>query len=55
MQWELIVVLVLAIPVLLFPVAYIWYIDIGGIILAVRERREAKAAQKKLATVEGKF
>ena len=57
MQWEFIVALVLAIPILLFPVAFIWYINIGGIILAVRERREAKAkaAQEKLATAGTKF
>ena len=46
MQWELIVALVLAIPVLLFPVAYIWYINIGGIILAVRERKTRRAAEE---------
>ncbi len=46
MQWELIVALVLAIPVILFPAAYIWYLNIGGIYAAVRKTREAKEARK---------
>ena len=50
MQWELIVALVLAIPIILFPVAFIWYINIGGIIAAMRQARQAKAIERKLAT-----
>ena len=55
MQWELIVALVLAIPIILFPVALIWYVNIGGIVMAIRERQKAKAAQKELATNKAKF
>ena len=54
MEWQLIVALVLAIPVILFPVAFVWYINIGGIIQAVGEARRAKATQKKLATEKAK-
>lgn len=46
MQWEFVVALVLAIPVILFPVAFIWYINIGGIIAAVRERKARAAADE---------
>lgn len=55
MQWELIVALVVAIPLILFPAAYVWYINLGGVILAVRERRKARAAQKELVGAEAKF
>ena len=55
MQWELIVALVLAIPILLFPVACIWYVNIGGIVVAIRERGKQKAAQKELGTAKAKF
>ena len=41
MEWQVILVLVLAIPVILFPVAYVWYLNIGGIYAAIREKREA--------------
>jgi len=50
MEWQIVVALVIAIPIILFPAAYVWYINFGGIVLAVRERRAAKA--KKAATVK---
>ena len=46
MEWQLILALVLAIPIILFPVAFVWYINIEGIAHAVREARRAKATQK---------
>lgn len=46
MQWQLMVALVLAIPILLFPVAYIWYINVGGIVAAIRERKARTAAEE---------
>ena len=44
MQWEIIVALVVAIRVILFPAAFVWYLNIGGIAQAVRE---AKAVREK--------
>jgi len=41
------VALVLAIPVILFPAAFVWYLNIGGIFSAVKEARAKKAAQKR--------
>jgi len=41
-----IVATVLAVPVILFPVALIWYPTIGGRVLAARERQREKAAAK---------
>ena len=46
MQWELVVALVVAIPVILFPAAFVWYMNLGGIVHAVREARQAKAARQ---------
>ena len=40
-----IIALVVAVPVMLFPVALIWYINIGGIVLAIKEAREKKTAE----------
>ena len=50
MQWELIVALAIAIPVILFPAAFVWYLDIGGIVHAVREARTAR--EKATATAK---
>jgi len=47
MQWELIVALVIAIPVILFPAAYVWYLNIGGILAAIRKARERRVAPDK--------
>ena len=43
MTVEIIVALVVAIPVILFPAVYVWYPTIGGLVLAAREARKAKA------------
>ena len=47
MQIELIIALVVAIPVVLFPAAFVWYMNIGGIVAAIREARAKKAAAVK--------
>jgi hypothetical protein len=44
MTWEIVVALVLAIPVILFPAAYVGYLTIGG--LAIRGERKAGAVAK---------
>ena len=49
MTGELILALALATPVILFPAAFVWYINIGGMVHAVREAKQTRAAQKKLA------
>ena len=49
MQWELIVALVLAIPIILFPAAYVWYLNAGGIYAAIKEARAKRAAREKAA------
>lgn len=48
MEWYVILVLVLGIPIILFPAAYVWYLNIGGLYAVIREARSKKAAQKKL-------
>ena len=44
----LIVALVIAVPVILFPAAFIWYINIGGIVQATREAKARKLAEAKV-------
>ncbi len=43
MQWEFVVALIVAIPIILLPAAFIWYLNIGGIYAAVSETRERVA------------
>jgi len=54
MQWEFVVALVIAIPIILFPAAFVWYLNIGGIYAAVREARVKRAARKKDIKVAAK-
>lgn len=58
MQWEFIVALAVAIPVILFPAAFIWYLNVGGVFAAIREalkRRDAlRAKPEALAGAETK-
>jgi len=37
MEWQLTLALVIAIPIILIPVALVWYLNIGGIYTAIRE------------------
>ena len=50
MEWQVVVALVVAIPVIVFPAAFVWYLNIGGIVHAVREAKAARA--KKAAAVK---
>ena len=46
MQWQFVVALVVAIPIILLPVALVWYLNIGGIYAAVREARRKRARRQ---------
>jgi len=45
-EWKFVLALVLAVPIVLFPVAFIWYLNIGGIYNAIIERRRRRIARK---------
>lgn len=45
MEWQVVLALVLGIPVILFPAAYVWYLTIGGIRELVGQKRGEKATQ----------
>lgn len=53
MSWGFIVALVLAIPIILFPVAFIWYVNFGGIYQTIRDawKRQAVARRKKTKAI----
>ena len=42
MEWPVILGIVLAVPVILFPVAFVWYLNVAGIYQAVRAARARK-------------
>lgn len=48
MDWQIIVALVVIVPVILLPVAFIWYLNVGGAFTAIREARAARKQSKKV-------
>ena len=44
MEGTVIAALVIGIPVILFPAAFVWYLSLGGIFAAVKEARARRAA-----------
>jgi len=48
MEWQFVVALAVAIPVILFPAAFVWYLNIGGIHATVQEARAKRTAQEKV-------
>ena len=47
MEWQVILALVLAIPIVLVPVAFVWYLNIGGVYAAIKEARERRVTREK--------
>jgi hypothetical protein len=47
MEGAVIVALAIAIPVILFPAAFVWYLNIGGLAKAYRQARAAEKAAAK--------
>jgi hypothetical protein len=46
MDWEFILALIVAVPIILLPVAFVWYLNIGGVLAAVREARRKRAQRR---------
>ena len=51
MQWEFVIALLVAVPIILFPAAFVWYLNIGGIYTAVRGALKRRAVQQQKAKV----
>jgi len=55
MEWQIIVALVIAVPVILFPAAFVWYLNISGLYQVMqdaRERQKRRVAREKGAKVK---
>jgi hypothetical protein len=48
MEWQILIALVIAIPVILFPVAVVWYLNIGGIFTAIKQARAKRATRGRI-------
>ena len=53
MAWQFILAIVLAIPIIILPVAFIWYINVSGLYKVMRDARERqKRRERTLKTAE---
>lgn len=48
MTWQIVLALMVAIPIILLPVAYVWYLNIGALRAAMkaRARRPARVREE---------
>ena len=49
MEWQIILALVVGIPVILLPIAFVWYLNISGLYKVVcdaRQRQKRRAARE---------
>jgi len=47
MEWQIILALVLAIPVILVPATLVWYLNASGIFTVIRETRKRRIARER--------
>jgi hypothetical protein len=47
MEWQIIVALAVIIPVILIPVVFVWFLNIGGIYAVLKRVRGRRAAFSK--------
>jgi len=50
MEWQIVVILAVAVPIILFPAAFVWYLNIGGIVHAMREAKTTREKKAAMAT-----
>lgn len=49
MEWQIVIALVVVIPIILIPVMFVWYLNIGGTYTLIKEARARRVAHKKEA------
>ena len=47
MEWQIVIAFIIAVPIILFPAAFVWYLNMGGIYTAVKEARARRALREK--------
>ena len=47
MDWQIILAVVVAIPVILVPAVLVWYLNVSGTFTVIRETRKRRIAREK--------
>ncbi len=48
MQWRFVEALILAVPIVLLPVAVVWYFNLGGVGAAFRQSKAKRVAHREV-------
>ncbi len=54
MTWQLIVAIVVVIPLILFPAAFVWYMNVSGLLQVMREARQRQKRRVALEKAAGR-
>ena len=54
MEWPIVLVMVIAAPLILLPVAFVWYLNVGGIVSAYKKREAKEVKETKTARAKVK-
>ena len=46
MNWNIFIAMIVAIPIILLPVAFLWYLNIGGIFDHVKAKKASRDKSK---------
>ena len=49
MAWQLIIAIVVAIPIVVFPAALIWYMNVSGILQVTKDARQREKRRVELS------
>jgi len=49
MEWQIMIAILIAIPVMIFPIALVWYINPGGIFNTLKEAKVRRSEHAKEA------
>ncbi len=52
MNWQIIIAILIALPVILFPIALLWYLNLGGIITTIKEIKNKRAVREREVSTE---
>ena len=48
MAWQLVIAIVVAIPIMVFPAALIWYMNVSGILQVMKDARQREKRRVEL-------
>ena len=54
MDAAIVIALAVAVPIILLPVALVWYVNLGGVFAALKEARERRALTERVEAVRAK-